>query len=58
MATETWVIKENPNASNLPNTSINFTSNGMSFSSIRYFSSEDNPATILYGDTPAWSMGV
>ena len=58
MATETWVINENPNASTLPNTSINFTSNEMSFSSIHYFSSEDNPATILYGDTHAWSMGV
>ena len=58
MATETWVINENPNASTLPNTSINFTSNEMSFSSIHYFSSEDNPSTILYGDTHAWSMGV
>lgn len=55
---ETWVINENPNASTLPNTSINFTSNEMSFSSIRYFSSEDNPAAILYGNTYAWSMGV
>ena len=55
---ETWVINENPNASTLPNTSINFTSNEMNFSSIHYFSSEDNPATILYGDTHAWSMGV
>lgn len=55
---ETWVLNENPNASTLPNTSINFTSNEMSFSSIHYFSSEDNPATILYGDTHAWSMGV
>lgn len=55
---ETWVINENPNASTLPNTSINFTSNEMSFSSIRYVSSEDNPAIILYGNTHAWSMGV
>lgn len=55
---ETWLLNENPNASTLPNTSINFTSNEMSFSSIRYSSSPDNPAAILYGDTYAWSTGV
>lgn len=55
---ETWVINENPNASTLPNTSINFTSNEMSFSSISYYSSEEVPATIKYGNQDAWSMGV
>ena len=54
---ETWLINESINASTLPNTSINFTSNEMSFSSIYYYV-QCGAATIFYGDKDAWAMGV
>ena len=51
---ETWVIKKSIEPGTLPDTQINFISNGISFERIRYYSVGGR---IYYGGTEVWLEG-